>query len=373
MRVCGIVAEYNPFHTGHMHQIRETERQCDADVYIAVMSGNFTQRGEPAVIDKWARARAAVENGIDVIIELPYIYAVQGASGFAHGAVTFLKNAGIDYLSFGSECGNLENLKEIADTPINPDHIKACLSAGMSYPKAYSLLTGSMMPNDILATAYLKEIRDTDIQPILIQRTSDYLDDTMQDVPSALAIRKAVREKRDVSAATPLAGELENYDIPWMEKYYPYLRTLLLTSSREHLEKMFLINEGIENHLVRHAAECADWDSFLSACTTGRYTSSRIRRSVLHIMNQLTKEEVRGLSEPDFIRVLAFNDTGREWLHACRKKENMHICSKFSTVPYLWRSIEYRTTLLYTSVMKEEQRKDVLQKEIQGAMYVRSE
>ncbi|MCH4015189.1 MAG: nucleotidyltransferase family protein [Solobacterium sp.] len=371
MRVCGIVAEYNPFHTGHIHQICETKKQCDADVYIAVMSGNFVQRGEPAVIDKWHRAITACRHGIDAVIELPYVYAVQGASGFAHGAVAFLKNAGIQYLSFGSECGNLENLKEIADTPINPDHIKERLSAGMSYPKAYSLLTGSMMPNDILATAYLREIKDTSITPILIQRTGDYLDDTLQQMPSALAIRKALKENRGFKDATPLAEELSSYDIPWMEKYYPYLRTLLLTSSKEHLETMFLINEGIENHLVKHAAECSDWNSFLSACTTGRYTASRIRRSVLHIMNQVTKEEVRGLSEPDFFRVLAFNDTGRKWLHACRKNENMHICSKFSTVPYLWRRMEYRTTLLYASVMKEAQRQEVLQKEIEGAVYVR--
>jgi predicted nucleotidyltransferase len=373
MSICGIIAEYNPFHTGHIHQIEETKRQCPADVYIAVMSGNFVQRGEPAVIDKWARARAAVQNGIDVVIELPYIYAVQGASGFAHGAVTFLKNAGIDYLSFGSECGNLENLKEISETPVNPDHIKTAMAEGMSYPKAYSLLTGSMAPNDILAVAYLRETAGTKITPVLIPRTSAYLDETMHDMPSALAIRKALKEKKDISPATPLAEEMYQYDVPWMEKYYPYLRTFLLTSSKEHLNRMFLINEGIENMMVKKAAEHDNWEGFLNSCITHRYTASRIRRSVLSLLNQVTKEEVQRLSEPDFIRVLAFNDTGRKWLHDCRKKEEMHLCARFAAVPYLWRKLEYRTTLLYTSVMNEEQRRHVLQEEIEGAQYVPSE
>lgn len=371
MRLCGIIAEYNPFHTGHIHQIEETRRQCDADVYISVMSGNFVQRGEPAVIDKWARARAAVQNGIDIVIELPYIYAVQGANGFAHGAVTFLKNAGIDYLSFGSECGNLANLEEIADTPINPDHIKAAMNQGMSYPHAYSLLTGAMAPNDILAVAYLKELKGSKIQPILIPRTSDYASEALTAVPSALAIRTALKNGQNITGTTPLAEELEQYDIPWMEKYYPYLRTLLLTSSRQRLSEMFLISEGMENHLMKQAAAADDWNSFLRACITHRYTASRIRRSVLSIMNQITKEDVRGLSEPDFIRVLAFNDTGRQWLHECRKKE-MHICAKFASVPYLWRAMEYKTTLLYTSVMNKEQRQRVLDQEIRGAQYVPS-
>ncbi len=110
MKTCGIIAEYNPFHYGHAYQIKQTREKTNADIIIAVMSGNFVQRGEPAIIDKWKRAKAAIENGVDVVIELPYIYATQAGSQFAHGAVTILKCANVDYISFGSECGNLENL-----------------------------------------------------------------------------------------------------------------------------------------------------------------------------------------------------------------------------------------------------------------------
>jgi len=120
MKVCGITAEYNPFHNGHRYQIEKTKEKTGADVILAVMSGNFVQRGEPAVIDKWERAKAAVLNGVDVVIELPNIYALQAASRFAHGSVTLLKAAQVDCISFGSECGNLENLQESQKRPSTP-------------------------------------------------------------------------------------------------------------------------------------------------------------------------------------------------------------------------------------------------------------
>ena len=167
MKTCGIIAEYNPFHNGHRHHIEETKRITGCDLLIAVMSGNFVQRGEPALIDKRQRAAEAVRNGIDVVIELPYIYATQSASRFAEGGVRLLKLAGVDYLSFGSECGNLENLQDIADTPVNPDHLHVSMDTGMSFPKAYSLLTSQMQPNDILAVSYLKALKNTAIQPVV--------------------------------------------------------------------------------------------------------------------------------------------------------------------------------------------------------------
>ena len=136
MKTCGIVAEYNPFHYGHKWQIEQARKLSGADLIIAVMSGNFVQRGEPAVLDKWKRAECALRNGVDVVIELPYRDATQSASHFAYGAIELLKLAGADAICFGSECGNLENLQEIADTPVNPDHLHMSLKQGMSFPKS---------------------------------------------------------------------------------------------------------------------------------------------------------------------------------------------------------------------------------------------
>ena len=370
MKACGITAEYNPFHKGHQYHIEETRKKTGCDAVIAVMSGNFTQRGEPAVIDKWTRAEAAVRGGADIVLELPYIYAVQSASRFAEGAVGILKKAGVSCISFGSECGNLENLKEIAEAPINPDHIRQSMASGMSYPQAYSLLAGEMMPNDILAVCYLRQMQDTGIEPVIIQRTGGYLDEKMGEMPSALAIRKALKQHQDIAGSTIMQEALENSFHPWMELYYPYLRTFLIMSAREHLSSLFMFSEGIENHLAEKAMENDTWDSFLHACITHRYTASRIRRTCLHAMNQITKEEVRRLPDHHAVRVLAFNETGRQYLREMRESETRFAC-RFADMPKPWRVMEYRTTLLYASVFPEETRKHLLHQEITGAMYIR--
>ncbi len=371
MQITGIVAEYNPFHTGHMYQIQKTKEIAHPDLLIAVMSGNFVQRGEPAIIDKWERAKCAIENGVDLVIELPYIYATQSCNQFAHGALTLLKLAGINALSFGSECGNLDNLLEISETPINPDHLRQSLDSGMSFPKSYSLLTTEMRPNDILAVAYLKEIQGTNIEPILIERTTNYLDEEIHEhISSATAIRKALKENRSLNHTTPMEEVIKDKGMSFLEAYYPYIRTYLLTSDKKRLADTFLFSEGIENHIVEQAKKNPTYDGFLRDCTNWRYTSSRIRRTVLQAANQITKEDVRKLPPLDTLRILAFNDKGRAYLHDMRKKD-IHIASRFATVPSPYREMEYKTTLFYSSIFDEEKRQDLLSKEIGGALYVK--
>ncbi|MBP3891021.1 MAG: nucleotidyltransferase family protein [Solobacterium sp.] len=369
MRACGIVAEYNPFHNGHRYQIEETKKQFDGDVFVAVMSGNWVQRGEPAIIDKWARAKAAVENGIDLVIELPYIYATQSATQFAHGALTLLKEARIEALSFGSECANLNNLMEIAETSINPDHIQQILATGMSYPRSYSLLTTSMLPNDILAVSYLKELKDTKIKPILIPRTNAYLGDALEPISSAFAIRKALFEKQDVGIATPMARVLENAELHDWRAYYPYFKTLLLTTQPDRLHETFLIQEGIENHLIKQAKIADTYEEFIELATNWRYTASRIRRSMVQILHQIRKEDVTSLPPLQTLRILAFNEKGQAYLHEL-KKEEVSIANRFAQIPLPYRQMEYQSTLLYTSTSSKENREALLQKEISGPLRI---
>lgn len=369
-KICGIVAEYNPFHNGHQYQIQQTKKLLDYDVLIVIMSGNFVQRGEPAILPKWQRAEAAIQNGADLVVELPYFYATQSASQFAHGAISILKHLQITHLSFGSECGNLENLQEIADTAVNPDHLHVAMDTGMSYPQSYRLLTTDMYPNDILAVSYLKELKNTSIAPILIPRTNAYNDTHLEAICSANAIRLALQNKEDVSLATPMAETLNTFPIITLANYYSYLRTFLLTSAKERLQEMFLVNEGIENHLVRCAQNNDTYEGFLNEATNWRYTSSRIRRTCLQLLVQLTKEEAKKLPPYESARILAFNDTGRNYLHDLRKQE-IPFASRFAKVPYPWRALEYRTTLLYTSVFDEPIRNAILQEEIGGAHYIK--
>lgn len=369
MKTCGIVAEYNPFHNGHAYQIQQARMKSNADTIIVVMSGNFVQRGEPAIIDKWKRSEAAVLNGADVVVELPYFYATQAANQFAKGAIEILKLAHVDAISFGSECGNLENLLDISDTPINVDHLHVSLESGMSYPKAYSLLTNQMFPNDILAVSYLNHMKGTDIEPIVIQRTNEYNDDSIAPTCSALAIRKALHEHHNLENSTPMIETLEKSELVFSDMFYPYLRTLLLTSNRKKLSETFLFSEGIENHLVKVAEQCSDYQSFINQTTNYRYTSSRIRRCCLQAMNQLSKQEAQEFTTPNYLRILGFNNQGRKWLKEQKERE-INIVSRFAEIPEPFKQWELKTTQLYTSVLSEEERKRILTLEISGAKYI---
>jgi len=192
MKIAGIVTEYNPFHQGHIHHITLTRRITGCDVLIAVMSGNFVQRGEPAVIDKWQRTEAALTHGVDLVIELPFAYAVQSAKQFAEASIGILALAGVTDIVFGSETNNLEELKEFAAMPINVNAFKEKMKSGAGYPAAYGLSTASYFPNDILGIAYLKAMEGTDIIPHTIQRTNSYHDTAMDsEFASASALRHA--------------------------------------------------------------------------------------------------------------------------------------------------------------------------------------
>lgn len=372
MKICGITAEYNPFHNGHAYHIRESRKMTGCDAVIVVMSGNFVQRGEPALLDKWVRAEAAVRGGADAVIELPFLNSVQSASVFAAGSTELLKYAGADYISFGSECGNLDNLREIAGTSVNPDHIRVLLDQGMSYPRAYSLLTRQMMPNDLLAVSYLRQIKDTDIEPVLVRRTSDYLSEEMHPYASAAAVRRAAAENADLREATPMAETIRSSFTVYPEMLYPYLRTLLLTTPREQLKEYFLVSEGIEKILTDNALCRNTWEEFLSGCTSYRYTASRIRRICLQIMCHMTKAEAAEISgEPPVLRILAFNQTGRKWLRELRKEHpEIRTAARFAEIPEKRRAAEYRAALLYSSVIPEEQKQDFIKKEIRGSLYI---
>ena len=367
MHCCGIIVEYNPLHNGHLVHIDQAHRLSGCDALIAVMSGNFVQRGEPAILDKWQRARAAVEHGVDLVIELPYPWATQSATQFAGGAVTLLKLAGIQSLVFGSETNNLEELKAMAAMAINPDHLKESMAQGVAFPKAYGLWAKEMMPNDILGIAYLKQLQGSDIVAHTIQRTTGYHDEALNgSCASAKAIRQALARGNDALAAfTPMSEALRQGPRVTLSAFYPYLRTLLTTMPDRHLRSIFLFSEGIEHHLARCALACGDWDSFISAAVNRRYTRSRIQRTCLQLLCQIHWDEIRALPPLTTLRPLAFNSTGQQVLRQLRAR-HVPVASRFAAVPRPYRELEYRSTLLYTSLMPEQDRQALLKKEIGG-------
>ena len=347
MNITGIIAEYNPFHNGHIYHIQKAKEITDCDLMIAVCSGNFTQRGEISVLDKFQKTKAALENGVDIVVELPLAWTLQNGSIFGEHAVSILKQMKITDLVFGSETNNLEKLSKMASLPIQIDYLKEILSTGISYPKAYGLLTAALYPNDLLGLSYMKAIGESGIKPHTIARTNEYHSLELTDISSAKAIRKALQEGRDYSCATPviIKEPLFNQDL------YPQFRRILFTSNRSDLQKMHLVNEGIEKRIMDCAMQCADYEEFLQTCSSRRYTYSRIKRTMISILLSLKKEEIASLPQQDFIRVLGFNQKGQEYLSSLKKE--VALITQFKKMPEAYKQIEWKASCLYASYRKD--------------------
>lgn len=368
MKITGIVSEYNPFHYGHRHHIEQTRKITHCDVLINVMSGNFVQRGEPAITDKWKRAKVAVEQGCDLILELPYPYVVQSSDNFAYGAVETLKLAGIDTLVFGSESNDIERLKTYAKIPFSTYKEKQI--NGISMAKAMEGVHPRMNSNDMLGISYIKALADSTISPYTIQRTNGYHDTTIEEtISSATAIRQALANKQSIQHTTPMAHQLQ--DAIYLKDYYPYLQTYLRIASKDDIKKHFLVDEGIEALLIRQARAHDIFEDFMNACISKRYARSSIQRTLIHILTQTKKEEINALPKLQHIRVLAFNEQGKRYLHMVKKQENILIASRFNQIPEPYRSIELRSTFAYASPYTADKRKEIIAAELQAPMYIR--
>ena len=367
MKVTGIIVEYNPFHNGHIYHIQQARSITDCDVLVAVCSGNFVQRGQPAVIDKWERAKAAVANGVDLVIELPFPFALQSATYFGANAVRLLAMAKADSIVFGSETNNLEELKEISEMSFNIDNFRENMKAGYSYPASYGFMADSYGPNDILAISYLRALQNyPDITPYSIKRTNEYDNPELTGtISSAMAIRNALAQGKDISSYTVMADTLNTYPEVTMEKLYPYIRTLLLTTPLSQLREIFLMDEGIENHLVKQANSCRDYASFINNATTKRYTTSRIQRTLCHLLVQNTRSFIINLPEYDHLRPLAYNRTGQAYLKHLQE-QGVKIVNHFSQIIKPYRELEYKAAVVYSMLMDSEQQEKVIRGEVCG-------
>lgn len=348
MIITGIVVEYNPFHNGHIYHINKAKELTNCDLLIAVTSGNFTQRGEPSVISKFIKTEAALKYGVDLVIELPYIYTVQNASIFGEYSIKLLDAMGVNNVVFGSETNNLEELKKMADLNINIDHLKEEMNKGLSYPKAYGLLSSSLYPNDILALTYLRAIKNTNINPITIQRTNDYKGLELNEIASATAIKQAIIEGKSVSRQTPIKIK----EPLFFKDFYPFLRKLLIMKDKDELKEIFLVSEGIENLLIKNALKYTNYEDFLNNSISKRYTKNRIQRICLSIINNIKKEDVINLPKLDYIRVLGFNAKGQEYLKKFENEE-YKIITQFKNIPSPYKDIEWRINNLYASYLND--------------------
>lgn len=308
---------------------------CGSEV-VAVMSGHFTQRGAPTILDKWTRARLAVAGGVDLVLELPFVSAVRSAQDFARGGIRLLESLGVvDTLAFGAELADLSALRRAAatfDEKSFADNLRGLMASGTSYAAAVTKILAAVtgldenrlrQPNTILAIEYLRALPET-ISPLVIERVGAAYDDSTlrEKFSSASAIRAAVREPQppwtklaaQIDAATLTALQTERATGLVDENFLlrPILARLL-TSRADEVKKIFGMTEGLEYRLL-NATAAKTFDELIKTLTGRRYTESRIRRLLLHVLLDVTAEEVAELDAATCARVLAFNERGRALL-----------------------------------------------------------
>lgn len=329
MKTAAVICEYNPFHYGHKYQLEQT-RRLGATHIVAVMSGDFTQRGDTAVFDKYTRTRAALENGADLVIELPVKYSLCAAEGFARGAVGLIASLGcVDMLSFGSECGDIHALREAAgavEYAVRSDYFQLLIAGGKNYPAAlaeavnkfytqdvYEIISS---PNNTLAVEYIKALDNigSSIEPVTVQREGadhDSEDSTME-YASASAIRKMILSGEDYSAFAPVIDSPSS-DIKRLERA---IIAKLRSMREEDFEQVYDAVAGLGERLYKASRRACSLDELYFLTKTKRYTLARIRRAVLSAFLGVDKKM---LKEKDaYIHILGMNSRGREILSAAK-------------------------------------------------------
>jgi predicted nucleotidyltransferase len=319
MKIAAIIAEYNPFHDGHRYQIEQTRKATGATHIIAVMSGNFTQRGDVAIVPKHERARAALLGGVDLVIELPVAFALSSAEQFAVGAVHILNALDcVDYISFGSECGDIELLKEAAGAvhyAQTTDEFFAAMKKGETYPAALQLAVDEYYsedvvdvlthPNNTLAVEYIKALNESgsSIKPFTIERIGAGHDEHTEneEVQCASQIRKSMLEDNEKSS--------DYADIHRLET--AILAKLRMMSTKE-IRKSPNVTGGLENRIFKASRASRSLSELHFLSKTKRYTLARIRRAVLCCFLGITGGDVR--LKPQYVRILGMNDKGKEVL-----------------------------------------------------------
>ena len=365
-KVLGIIAEYNPFHNGHLYHLKSSKKLTQTDYTVAIISGNFTQRGSTSIIDKWSKTKMALENGIDLVIELPVLYSISSAENFADGAIKILNSLGIiDYLSFGSETSDIDILKNISEILYNEpiDYKKLLtkeLDKGLSFPKArenallgyiksssnnikfdiekYTNIISS--PNNILGIEYLKALKkyQSNIKPICIERTGTNYNSTDISTKNSIANNSICNDLTAIGSATAIRGLIKSKDyetikdlvpsssysllmaclndgyiVPDLNIFEKEIFYILRKMSVEEIANLPDVSEGLEFSIKKAANSCNNIDDFLNIVKSKRYTVTRLQRILLYALLNISKKDIE-LSkkiEKPYVRILGFNENGK--------------------------------------------------------------
>lgn len=395
MNAAGVIVEYNPFHNGHYYHIQETKKVTEADVIVAVMSGNFLQRGEPALVSKWTRTKMALEGGADIVVELPYVFATQKAEIFAYGAVSLLDALKVDSVCFGSENGDIDSFErtlEVMNANKNEFnyYIQQSLKEGKSYPRAAADAFQALQiddscidlsqPNNILGFHYLQAIKNiqSKLEPYTIKRTkAHYHDQSFDDgkIASATSIRKTLfLENSKLSAVRSVIPEptyrhLVHYKDEYgmfhqWEDYFPFLKYRLLATTPKELKTIYEVEEGIENRILHIISSSQSFNDFMEQLKTKRYTWTRLQRLCLHILTNSNKNSMKKVSSnPTYIRLLGASTVGQKYLNKIKKLVQIPIVSRLSTFSNTQMALDIKASKVFASCLTEPYRSQIIQRE----------
>ena len=360
-KVIGIITEYNPFHNGHIYQIKKIKEKYPNSIIIVCTSSSFTQRGELSILNKWEKTKVSLLNGIDIVIELPYVYSTQSSDTFAKYGVSLLEKLHINYLCFGSESNNTTKLLDAAKTQINniefDNKVKLYMKEGYNYPTSLNNALKELInydikePNDLLAISYIKEIisNNYNIEVFNIKRTNSYHDLNLDnEIVSASNIRNKLLENKNIKDKVPK----ETYDIlknkSLENKYFEFLKYKII--SENNLEKYVDVDEGLNVRIKKSINNSKSLSELIMNIKTKRYTYNRISRMLNHILCSFTKEENDKIKKLEYIRILGFTENGREYLNEIKDSIELPILNKYDTKKYKALEIEKRVTDIYSNI-----------------------
>ena len=363
MNKVGIICEYNPFHNGHIYHLEKAKELYPDSTIILIMSGNFTQRGIPSIIDKWDKTEIALKYGVDLVVELPFVYATQSADIFAKGSISLLKELKVDTLVFGSELNDINYLERLADIQLSNEYeeeVKKYINSEINYPTILNLafkkfnMEGLNNPNDLLALSYIKEIKkqNANIRPVSIKRTNNFHSLDLDNICSATSIRNAFIENKDISHSVPQETfDKLNKDYYLLNDYFKLLKYKVI--SENNLNIYQTVTEDLSIRLKKEIYNSNSWEELVNNIKTKHYTYNRINRMLIHILCNFTKELANSFDGIEYIRVLGFSNKGRKYLNEIKKEVNLPIITTLSKGNSRMLDYEQLTSNIYYSIKND--------------------
>ena len=355
MDAIGIIVEYNPFHNGHLYQINKVKELYPNSKIVVILNGYFLERGLISLETKKEKTRLALKYGVDLVIELPFVFGSNSADTFASASLYLLNKLKVKKLVFGSESNDITLLKTIASKQLEPDFdkkLKTYLDEGLNYPTALNKAIGISLdsPNDLLGVSYIKSIlqNNYDIEPITIKRTNDYHDNELNDsIVSASNIREKYNNGENISKYIPEGNLVNiNYDL-----FFQLLKYKILSDDK--LNEYLTVDEGIDNKLKKVINEVNSIDELINSIKTKRYTYNRLMRMFIHILIGYKKTDRDLIKNPEYIRLLGFSEEGSIYLNSIKKELNLPLVTKYTHLDSIIKDYELKAASIYEQLTAE--------------------